>query len=243
MRAEPHPAPPELHASYDPETLDELEAWIDHEPLLRPLLDHLRAAPEVGDAAHDLGHVLRVTLWTLRIGNGVVEPAEAAAAALLHDLVDVPKNHPDRARASELAAEAARPLLERAGFEPEAVDRIAEAITDHSFSRGAVPRSPLGCALQDADRLESLGVIGIMRTAGTAQRMGSRFFDDRDPFARHRALDDRQFAVDHFYSKLLLLPGLMRTERGRLEADRRAERLRRFALDLADELGVEPPEG
>ena len=116
-----------------------------------------RSEPEQKDSAHDLAHLLRVALWTCRLLQKTEMVEEAVAAALLHDLVNVPKNHPDRVRASELSAEAACPLLARAGFSPAEIDGISAAIRQHSFSRGERPSSFLGQALQDADRLEALG--------------------------------------------------------------------------------------
>lgn len=62
-----------------------------------------------------------------------------------------------------------------------------------------------------------------------------------DPWARHRPLDDRAFAVDHHFAKLLKLPGTMRTDAGRREAERRAEFLKSFLRELARERGIEPP--
>ncbi len=195
-----------------------------------------------GDAAHDLGHLLRVTLWTVRIGGEEVVVREAIAAGLLHDYVNVPKNSPDRARASELCAEAAAPILAGEGFAPEAVARVAEAIRDHSFSRGATPTHPLGAALQDADRLEALGAIGIARTFATGQRMGAKFFHEDDPFAQDRDLDDIAFSVDHFYKKLLGLPDTMLTNAGQAEGRKRAKLLSEFLVALGDELGIPSPE-
>lgn len=220
-------------------TRDDIDAAIDGDAgltALRALVD------EGDDASHGLGHLVRVAVWTLRIGGTGIDVREAIAAALLHDLVNVPKNHPDRARASELSADAARPHLREAGFDDGAVERIGDAIRDHSFSRGAVPRGPLGRALQDADRLEALGAIGLARCFATGERLGGAFFHETDPFARDRPLDDKAYSVDHFYVKLLTLPATMCTEAGRAEAERRAERIRQFARDLADELGVAPPE-
>ena len=203
---------------------------------LAAIWNHVREADE-GDDAHGVEHVLRVALWTVRIGGGTIDHREGLAAALLHDLVNVPKSSPDRSRASELSAEAARPLLEAAGFATDAVDRIAGAIRDHSFSRGATPESALGRALQDADRLEALGAIGIMRCIATGQRMGGALFHPSDPWAERRDLDDRAYSIDHFYTKLLKLPGTMQTDAGRVEAERRAAVLTRFADALREELG------
>lgn len=214
------------------------------DPALAALLAEARArdaAQRPADPAHDAEHLLRVARWTLRLAEPGVDAREAIAAALLHDAVTVPKNSPDRARASELAAESAAARLPALGFAPAAVARVAAAVRDHSFSRGAVPESALGRALQDADRLEALGAIGLLRCVTTGVRLGGEWFHAGDPFAKSREPDDARYSVDHFFTKLLRLPGTMRTEAGREEARRRAALLRTFLLALADELGTPPP--
>jgi uncharacterized protein len=196
---------------------------------------------EHGDAAHDGSHLLRVALFTLKFAGNEVDPRESVAAALLHDLVNVPKNHPDRARASEFSAEAAAPLLAQADFSPAAISRIQAAIRDHSFSRGARPTELLGQALQDADRLEAIGAIGLMRVFSTGARMGTGYFHTEDPWAKSRELNDQQFSVDHFFTKLLKLPASFLTEGGKAEAAKRVRRLEVFLDDLADEIGEARP--
>lgn len=207
---------------------------------LGALLEHARAALD-DDPGHDLEHCLRVAGWTLRCADGGVEAREALAAALLHDVINVPKDDPRRAQASLLSADEARRVLPGHGFDASAIERIAEAIEDHSYSRGASPRSDLGRALQDADRLEALGALGLCRTISTGTRMGGRYFEASDPWARSRALDDRRYGVDHFFTKLLKLGETMQTKIGREEAARRAAFLERFLDQLADELGIPRP--
>ena len=193
------------------------------------------------DPGHDLGHALRVTLWTLNLGGPAIDPREGVAAGLLHDLVNVPKNSPDRHRASEVCADEAARLLPDFGFDGAAVERICDAIRDHSFSRGAIPGEDLGRALQDADRLEALGSIGIMRCVATGARLGGAFFHPEDPWARDRPLDDLAWSVDHFFKKLLKLPNTMQTDAGRREAARRAQHMMEFLNQLGAELGEPPP--
>jgi uncharacterized protein len=118
-----------------------------------------------------VAHAERVALWTLRLAPEVPHRL-AVAAALLHDSVNVPKDSPERARASELcAAEAAR-LLPRLGFSDQDTATIADAIRTHSYSRGEPPKSELGRALQDADRLETLGALGLCRVLSTGLDSG-----------------------------------------------------------------------
>ncbi|MCB9591284.1 MAG: HD domain-containing protein [Sandaracinaceae bacterium] len=215
---------------------DEALAVIEADAGLRALRDRVAAILD-DDPGHDLEHCLRVAGWAIRCGEARVDPRECVAAALLHDVVNVPKDHPDRALASERSAARAKQLLPEHGFDAAAIDRIADAVEDHSFSRGQIPRDALGDALQDADRLEALGALGLMRTFSTGARMGARYFHASDPFGQGRDLDDRAFSVDHFHTKLLRLPETLRTERGRAEARRRAELLETFLDRLAEELG------
>lgn len=218
-----------------------LLAFIAADPALAGLRDEA-AARDAGarDAAHDLEHALRVALWTLRCGPEL--PARlAVATALLHDAVHVPKGHPDRPLAGERSAAHARERLRALGFAAEEAAAAAAAIRDHGFSRGAEAQGPLGRALQDADRLDALGAIGIARLFATGAAMGAAFYDADDPWARRRELDDRARSVDHFFTKLLRLPRAMRTEAGRREAAARARLLRDFIAALGRELDEPPP--
>lgn len=158
------------------------------------------------------------------------------AAAFLHDVAPIEKNDPRRAQASRLAAAHAVEMLAALGFPAARLDAVAHAIEAHAYSAGIVPVSPEARVLQDADRLEALGAIGIARTFYVAGRMGSELFDARDPLARERTLDDRRYALDHFHTKLLRLPETMTTEPGRRLARQRAAVLERFVGDLLDEL-------
>lgn len=217
----------------------ELQTLLEESPRLRSVHAALLARGEDGDSAHDLSHLHRVALWTCQI-LGSRDPLaieEAVCAALLHDLVNVPKNHPDRARASEFSADAARPILRAAGFPEASVEKIALAVRQHSFSRGEKPESDLAKALQDADRLEALGAIGIMRTYSTGVRMGTKYFHPEDPWAKRRKLDDSAFSLDHFFVKLLSLPDTMNTAAGREEALRRVRPMEAFLESLGRELG------
>lgn len=221
------------HIQADPD-LRSLKAWVE---------DQLQ---NQGSAGHDLAHFLRVTLWTLKISSAefesdAVDAREAIAAALLHDIVNVPKNSPLRKEASRLCAEKAESILPSHGFSSQAIARICEAIRCHSFSRGEVPKTPLAKALQDADRLEALGSIGIMRCISVGTQMKTDFFHSADPWAKQRSLDDARFSIDHFFVKLLKLPETMTTRAGRTEALQRAETMKAFLKKLGEELGEPAP--
>jgi uncharacterized protein len=210
------------------------------DPDLTALFEHAQAELD-DDPGHDTAHCLRVAAWTLRLSDGALEPRVAIAAALLHDVVNVPKDSPERAAASELSARAAAELLPQRGFSHAEASAVCEAIRTHSFSRGESPTNELGRFLSDADRLEALGVIGLFRTISTGVRMGARYFDADDPWAVDRPLDDRAYSIDHFFTKLLGLPETLLTEAGRAEARRRVAFLQRTLEELASELGTDSP--
>ncbi|MBK5921762.1 hypothetical protein CCR80_12035 [Rhodothalassium salexigens] len=195
------------------------------------------------DPAHDWPHIERVLAWSERIGR-----AEGArlgvlrAAVVLHDLVNLPKDHPQRLQASQMCADAAEPLLRQAGYDPALIPAIQAAIVEHSYSLGRSPSSLEAAILQDADRLDALGAVGLMRAVSTGARMARRFYDPADPFARARPLDQRRQTVDHVYTKLLRLPEQMNTATARAEAHARAAFLRAFLDQLAGEVAPAHPD-
>ncbi|MGI4952168.1 MAG: hypothetical protein ACRYGM_10210 [Janthinobacterium lividum] len=114
---------------------------------------------------------------------------------------------------------------------------MRHAVEAHSFSAGIPPRSLEAEILQDADRLDAIGALGIARCFYTAGRMGSALYDAADPHAERRGTDDARFALDHFQAKLLHLAGSFRTNAGRRLALLRHQRMQRFLADMADEIG------
>lgn len=197
------------------------------------------------ELAHDQYHLARVYAWALRLApEAGAEVDLAGATALVHDLVFVPKDSTERNQGGERSATAAPTVLTAAGYHPEEIAQIAEAVRTSSWSRGLTPSGPLGILLQDADRLDAIGAIGLLRTAACGQFMSrsecpGRFYDPTDPLATSaRALDDRTQVVDHLPAKLLRLAGSMRLPSARAEAQVRQEFLVLFLAQLGHELGV-----
>ena len=197
----------------------------------------LDASRDDEDGAHDLAHIVRVWRNAKLIHREEGGDLEVlAAAVLLHDCVQVPKDSPLRSKASLLAANEARVRLEALGWEPSRIDTVAYAIESHSFSAGVAPTSIEGCILQDADRLDAIGLSGIARCFYTAGRMGSRLYDLADPEAKARPLDDGRNALDHFPKKLLTLGGSFTTRKGRELAKERHRRLDEFYRAMLSEV-------
>lgn len=204
------------------------------EALAETLLPH---AVDGDDGAHDVAHLLRVFHNARRIqAEEGGDEKVVAAAVLLHDCVSLPKNHPERAQSSRLAAEKASGILAGLGWERAQVEAVAHAILTHSFSASLTPQTLEAKILQDADRLDSLGAMGIARTFYTAGRMGSKLYHATDPQAASRDLDDRTYAIDHFEAKLLTLADGFQTATGRKLAGERHRRLAEFRDLFFDEL-------
>ncbi|WP_377295642.1 HD domain-containing protein [Rhizobium sp. SGZ-381] len=211
-----------------------VQRFAPFEALAEGLLAH---AVEEADGAHDLAHLLRVFHNALRIqaqegGDGEI----LAAAVLLHDCVSLPKNHPERAQSSRLASEKASSILRDMNWPSEKIAAVAHAILTHSFSAGLAPQTLEAKILQDADRLDSLGAIGIARTFYTAGRMGSKLYEPADPKGEYRVLDDKAFSLDHFELKLLRLADGFQTPTGLQLASERHRRLAEFRDLFLDEI-------
>ncbi len=194
----------------------------------------------VQDGAHDLGHVKRVVALARRIGEEEgAELSVVVPAAWLHDCVSVAKDSPDRSRASRLAADEAVRFLSGIGHPEQYMDAIHHAIETHSFSLGKAPETLEARVVQDADRLDAIGAVGIARCFLTGGVMDSAMFHPEDPFGRERELNDRAYAVDHFYLKLLTLKETLHTEAALREAGRRHGFMQAFLDELERELSDE----
>jgi len=208
----------------------DLAAW-------RPRLAALAASHGDDDGAHDSAHLERV--WRnaadLLGHHGEADPLVVLAASYLHDLVNLPKDDPDRNQASTRSAALAREHLATMDFPAAKLDAVAHAIAAHSFSAGIRAETIEAQIVQDADRLDGLGLVGLARLFYIAGRMGSSLAHPDDPLGTDRDFDDRRYALDHIMVKLAKLPGMMQTAGGRALAEVRLATLTRFREDFAAE--------
>jgi len=194
----------------------------------------------LNDLAHGWEHVQRVYRLALHIAQQEgADPFIVGVAALLHDLGRL--THDETRHHADLSVIHARDLLTRYQVPPDKQEAILHAIDAHSFSKGLQPRTLEARIVRDADRLDSLGAIGILRWAITGTQRGTpetRSYHPDDPFAERHSLDDRRYMLDHFYSKLLKLSDTMSTQTGRKLAERRTRFMRTYLDEFKDELAM-----
>lgn len=201
-----------------------------------------RNAAALHDPAHDALHLERVVRNVQAILQhqpelqAVVNEDALYAAAWLHDCVQLTKGDGPAGEAARQSAQTARQIMLQAGYPNSTIERACSAIVEHSFSAKLDPSSTEAAILQDADRLDALGAIGIARLWAVAGAMGSLLYDPEDPLAGNRELDDPRFALDHVASKLLRLPSMMHTRAARTIARKRAQYIEQYRAQLLAEI-------
>lgn len=206
----------------------------------KPRLIAIASAAHQDDGAHDLNHLNRVwqTAQALLAAESHADAMVVQAACFLHDIVNLAKDHPDRAQASRMAAQLAVAKLEDDGFHADKLSGVAHAIEAHSFSAAIAPTTIEAKIVQDADRLDALGAVGLARMFYTAGRMGSALAHPTDPLGSQRIHDDRAFSLDHIAMKLAKLPATMQTDAGRKLGEARLQFLISFRDTFVAEWGA-----
>ena len=189
------------------------------------------------DPAHDFEHVMRVYSNAKKISKEEKANQKLVlSAALLHDIVSYPKSSKRSKFSSIDSAKKSKSILKKYDFTTEEIIIVFDAIVDHSFSQNKIPQTLEGKILQDADRLDALGAIGIARVFATSGSLNRPFYNIDDPFCDKRNPDDNLWAVDHFFNKLLKLEFMMNTKSGKIEAKKRTKVLKTFLKELKNEV-------
>lgn len=199
--------------------------------------DKIDAVLGTKDTAHDLAHVQRVVSVAKRLAEE--EKAELAVvvpAAWLHDLVNLPKDHPERKKASTFAADEALTFLSSVNYPEKYFKDIHHAICSHSFSAGIKPETIEAKIVQDADRLDALGAIGLARLFSITTQLQRPFYDLNDPFAENRDYDDKLNGIDHIHIKLKSIANTMNSDSAKTEAKRRMKFIDEFLHQLRSEI-------
>ena len=213
-------------------------ASLTQEMLTERCRDFFLANKNHTDPSHDLVHIDRVNRNQSRIA--VIEggdPEILIPAALLHDVINYPKNDPRRSHsAGESATLAATFLANLDGYPYHKIPAVTEAILRHSFSANLPARTLEDKIIQDADRLESIGLVALMRTFSTCGSLGRQLFDPEDPFCENRAPAPSRYGLDVYYSRLLKVEKLLNTETAKQLVVERARSMRGFINGLRSEM-------
>lgn len=214
-----------------------MESFASLQQEWEPLFERFLSEQPGSDPGHGLVHVRRVVATASRLCVAEGARAEIVLPSIwLHDCVHVAKDSPERSSASRIAAARAVEFLAVAGYPSACLTDIRHAIEAHSYSAGIAPRTIEAKVVQDADRLDALGAIGIARCIAVGVTLGRPIYQADDPFCAAREPDDAGAAVDHFYTKLLKLADTMQTGAGRYEARRRSEFMQRYLDQLRTEI-------
>jgi uncharacterized protein len=218
---------------------------VDSVTLLREIEAFARQRCASHDTAHDVLHLGRVLANARFLAEAehatgaTVDTLVIEASCWLHDVVQLPKGTGPAGESARQSAVVARAFLTECGVESTQIDAIVHAVEAHSYSGGLKPQSIEAAILQDADRLDALGAVGLARLWVTGVSLGGALHHDGDPAGAQRELDDRAYSLDHIERKLLRLPATMNTRSGREEAERRAGFVRQYRIEFLRELGVD----
>jgi uncharacterized protein len=190
--------------------------------------------------AHDFQHILRVYKNAEMISRQEdgVDLDIVLAAALLHDLVVYPKGSSKTINSADDSADVAKKILfEYKKYPIEKIEKVADTIRTHSYSKKLIPSTLEGKILQDADRLDAIGAIGIARTFSVGGSENRSLYNPADAFCEsERRLDDTQWTLDHMKKKLMILKNSMHTKTAKKLAEQRTEFMELFLNQLRKEL-------
>jgi len=189
------------------------------------------------DPSHDILHVKRVVHLAKKLGT--TEKANlniVVPAAYLHDCVYISKTDLRRTQASKISADKAIQLLSEWNYPTELHSEIHHAIAAHSFSAKIPAETIEAKIVQDADRLDAMGAIGLFRCFAFSGLAKRPLYFAEDPFCVERKPNDQTNTLDHFFTKLLHLHSKLNTNSAKLEGERRLTVMNNFLTDLRMEL-------
>lgn len=197
--------------------------------------EYVRKKLQGEGTGHDWWHIHRVRNTALQLAK--IEDADlfiVELAALLHDIADHKFHDGDE----EIGPATARNWLENIGVEESIINRVCIIIRDVSF-KGAEVETKMdtieGKVVQDADRLDALGAIGIARAFAYGGHKGRELYNPEIKPESHTTFEAYKKStgptLNHFYEKLFLLKDRMNTQAGRKEAEKRHQ----FMKDFVDQ--------
>jgi uncharacterized protein len=190
------------------------------------------------DISHDFYHAKRVMDLSLHLSEYESGDTDIIIpAALFHDAIVYPKNDPKTIYSGRDSAYVAQEVLDAKEWYPQdKISYVMAAIEDHSYHKGRIPETIEGKIVQDADRLEAMGAISIMRTFSSGVYMDRVFFHPDDPFCTNRDPDSLKYSFDFIYSRLLHVKDSLNTETAKKLAERRHAFIEMFEKQARYEL-------
>ena len=214
----------------------------DYHDNLNALIKEVEPLYDMSDSAHDFSHAMRVCRNAIHIAKREGGDMEILIlSALLHDAKCIGKCSENR-DISEAQPIFLSNFLDERGTPENIKEQVLYSIRVHRFSKGIIPITLEAKILQDADRLDAMGAIGIARVFATGGALGRALYSPEDPFCLNREPNDSKWNVDHFFKKLLKLESGMHTQTARKLARKRAVVLKKYLLDLQAEIEGEAGE-
>jgi len=179
---------------------------------------------------HHYDHILRVHNLCVKIGQHYpVDFVVLRAAALLHDIGHFSEDF--KVCHAEISAQFTVNLLTERHWPKQKIDSISYAVKNHRYSKGVIPVTLEARILQDCDRLEALGAVGITRVLSYDLELP--LYDIDRPF---KDLEDKAFRINHFYNKILKLKDGMHTDIAKELANERDDFIRGFLKQFKSEI-------
>ena len=219
---------------------------MDQDRILKNTRRFVKQTLQNAEGGHDWFHILRVIKNASQIASGEdVDHFIVELGALLHDIADSKFHNGDETVGPTIA----RRFLENQEVPADIINHVVKIIENISFKGGNIEQeftSPELEVIQDADRLDALGAIGIARTFNYGGHKGRPLYDPAIKPNLNMSKEEYKAStaptVNHFYEKLFLLKDRMNTETGRKIAERRHQFMELFLEEFYNEWGLDPDE-
>lgn len=201
-------------------------ARIGDDQLIEETIAFVKETLQGAEGGHDWFHIQRVFRNTIRIARDEhVNILVASLGALLHDIADAKFHNGDETVGPKLA----NAFLSSLAVEQEVIDHVIKIIENISFKNslgdGVAFTSPELLVVQDADRLDAIGAIGIARTFNYGGFKNRELYNPEIPpnlnMSKEAYKKSTAPTINHFYEKLLLLKDKMNTKTGKALAEER----------------------
>lgn len=207
--------------------------------LVDRVAQHIQAKFAGEGSGHDWHHINRVRRLAKRIATAEGANQDVAElASLVHDIADWKFHNGD----DSVGPREAERLLSEEGAAPDVIEQVVEIVRTISFKGAGVVtamKTLEGCCVQDADRLDAIGAIGIARCFAYGGHAGRSLYDPDEAPVMHATAEayksSKGHSLNHFYEKLFLLKDRMNTATGRAMAEERHQYMEEFVRQFLKE--------